>query len=264
MSARAGELTRRPGGGALRWAAVVGFIAEREVRLRLSQGMVGYGWTFVVPLIWIGGLVLSFDYLGRAPTVLTDTASFVASGMIGYVVFRQTVTAMTRAPSHHRHVLGWEGIRAGDIFIAAALIEALNAMLLLGLIRGLLALYDPASAQIADVLGALNGLGLAWALGTGFGILAARTMGLSESARRLIPLALRPLFWISGIFFTAAELPARLLALFIWNPLLHVTEVLRSGYLEQYQTDIARPLFPLGVAGACLLIAALLPAPEDR
>lgn len=78
---------------------------------------------------------------------------------------------------------------------------------------------------------------------------------ISETAKRMVPIVLRPMFWISGIFFTAPELPSGLLPYLHWNPLLHAIEITRSGVFLDYTTDFADAAVPLSVS-AIFLIAS--------
>ena len=49
----------------------------------------------------------------------------------------------------------------------------------------------------------------------------------------------RPLFWFSGVFYTANGLPAVARDLMLYNPVLHVVEFVRSGWFIEYRSQHA-------------------------
>ncbi|MEM6467612.1 MAG: ABC transporter permease, partial [Pseudomonadota bacterium] len=189
----------------------------REVHVRFAGGATSYIWTFAAPVLWITLLVVSFEWLGRRPAILVDVPSFVASGMLPYVIFRQTVTAMGRAMAAARN-LRHLGAGFDDTLLAAGLLEVLNASLLFALIfSGIALIWGP--HPVDDALTAIAAVALVSLLGFSFGRLAAVLGQISDAANRAIPLLLRPLFWISGVFFVAAELAEPVSSWLWWNPI---------------------------------------------
>lgn len=185
-----------------------------------------------------------FHWIGRASPIASDLPIFVATGMMPYLTFRAVITSMNRAIRAERHLLVFGPARSEDIFTATAFAEGLNTLLVVGSVGLLLALTSHVPLP-QDTLAALFGLFLAWALGVSTGRLAALLSLLSDSARRSIPMILRPFFWISGIFFVAHELPAQAAEWLWWNPLLHITEILRSGYFTNFDSTLADARVPL-------------------
>ncbi|MFQ5623472.1 MAG: ABC transporter permease [Gammaproteobacteria bacterium] len=228
---------------------VIAALMAREMRTRFAGGSVGYLWAYIVPMAWIGGLVASFAYLGRSPTLPVDVPSFVASGMLPYVIFRQTITAMSRTPAANRGLALFPGVRLNDVLAATALLELFTGLVLFAVIMGAVAAWT-GTRPSGDLGYVASGVCLAWAVGASFGRLAAILITASDFAQRIIPLALRPMFWLSGIFFTARELPPAILDWLTFNPLLHATEFLRQGYFRAYLSPIADARIPLAYVAA--------------
>jgi capsular polysaccharide transport system permease protein len=55
---------------------------------------------------------------------------------------------------------------------------------------------------------------------------------------------LRPLFWLSGIFYTVDQLPEHTRDGMLLNPVLHVIEMIRDGWFESHQGH-ADPVYVL-------------------
>jgi ABC-type polysaccharide/polyol phosphate export permease len=233
-----------------RWAALV----VRERKTRFSGGALSSLWAFVTPVGWIVIVVLAFQYLGRAVPIHAPMALFVASGILPYAVFRQTISSLMRAVIANRYLSYIQPVGPADILLASALLELLNTIVLAVLLFGgmLLVLAAPLPA---DPLRVMLGLAVAWALGAGFGHLAATLGQWSDTLSRAIPLALRPMFWLSGVFFTATELGGQAQAALWWNPLFHAIEILREGFFLGYVSPISDAWYPLAVALGCYLAA---------
>jgi capsular polysaccharide transport system permease protein len=235
----------------------------REVRCRFAGDPIGYAWAFLVPLLWVGTLMGFFTLLGRTPGIPVDTPAFIATGVVPYVLFRYTIASMARVPNTHRGLLHFAGVRISDMLFAAAVLELLNAFIILALVWACIALFfNP--VPIHDPLQAYQGILLTAAIGTSFGRLAAVLGMISDTAKRVIPVILRPMFWISGIFFIATELPPGLLYYFYWNPLLHAIEITRAGVFLDYTSDFADARVAVLMSAGFLLASYVLQIAAGR
>lgn len=225
----------------------IGALMERERQTRFSGGVVGAYWAYLTPVAWIGFVVLLFHLLGRSPPIYVAPAIFVATGVLPYIAFRQTVTSLTRAVAAHRYLLYLGPVSLHDILLATMLLEAMNFLVSAILIFGIVTLaFDVKLPHDPGLV--LMGLGLAWMLACGLGRLIAVIAMVSDSFARAVPILLRPLFWVSGIFYTATELSGPLRELLWYSPLLHATEILREGYFLGYQSPVAQPWFVVFLA----------------
>lgn len=239
------------------WLAALGAVMVREMRGRFATDPLGHLWTFLTPAFWIVSLSFAFSLMGRNIPIDADMNSFLITGVLPYMIFRTTVLSMMRMARGQEVVLHLPAFRHSDILIAAAVLELVNAVVL-GLVFFGGNAFIHGTFSLDDPLTTLIGLVLAWALGASFGTAAAILAQGSPLVERVVPLLLRPLFWISGIFFVAAELPQRLVHWLSWNPLLHAIEIVRSGAFGGYDSPIAALGFPVVCVIGLLLFAAWL------
>lgn len=225
----------------------------REQLTRFSGGAFGPLWAYATPVAWIVFVVISFNLLGRASPLASGPEIFVATGILPYVLFRQTITSMMRTLIANRYLLYFQPVTTQDILFAAAFVELLNTIITSLVIFGAIIMIFGAVAP-NDLLTVYVAMGLAWALGASAGSLFAAFGRWSDSVSRAIPLILRPLFWISGIFFIATELPLSAQELFAWNPLFHIIEILREGFFLGYVSSIADPAY------VCCIIVVMFAA----
>lgn len=232
-------------------------LVVRERATRFAGGALGYLWAYVTPVFWIGLVVVSFQLLGRQAPIAVGSEIFVATGILPYAIFRQVVTSMMGAIFSHRYMRYVVEISDSDLLIAAAATELLNVGLTSLVIFGAITLIF-GSALPANLFGVYVAIMLAWVLGAGTGALFSVLGKVSDSFYRAVGIVLRPLFWISGVFYTGTELPAPVLNVLWWNPLFHCIENLREAYFLGYESPVASLLYPAYFSLACLGSAAVL------
>lgn len=239
--------------------ARLGALVERERRTRFAGGAIGHFWAYLTPIAWIAFVVVLFWTLNRAPPIYVAPEIFVATGILPYLAFRQTITSLTRAIPANRSLLYLRPVQAHDLLLATALREAINLTITAFVIfAGISILFDVSAP--ADPAGVILGLALAWFLACGLGRFIAVIGLISDSFARFVPILLRPVFWLSGIFYTATELPGAAQAALWYSPILHITEIVREGYFLGYHSPIATAWMPLAVGAGFYLIAAPLEA----
>jgi len=219
-------------------------LMHREMRTRFSGGSLGYTWAFLTPAGWIAFVVAAFYFLGRLPPIAVSVELFVATGILPYILFRQTITSAMRALTANRMMIYASSVSVADILLAASLMELLNAFIIAILLFGSIILLFDGMFPV-DPLKVCWGLLLAWFLGAGFGRMSAILSRISDTYGRLVPILLRPMFWLSGIFFTATELPGSSLAMFFYSPLFHAIEIIREGFFLGYASPLSDPFVPL-------------------
>ncbi|MFQ6553814.1 ABC transporter permease [Aestuariibius insulae] len=234
-------------------------LMRRERQSRFAASALGYFWSYLTPLTWIALVVIVFRLLERATPLYVPAEIFVATGILPYLIFRYTITSMSRSLVSGRYMLYFQPVSSSELLLASALLELINMFVTAIVIFGLITLLFDAPLP-ADPFGVLIALGLAWALGAGFGRLAAVLVLVSDSFARAIPIILRPLFWLSGIFYTASELPGAVQSLLWYSPTFHIVELLRESYFRDYSSPVSSLWYPVFIA----LLLALASVPLER
>lgn len=264
MSGAANRVAARRGASAadrfLDHANVVLALARREVQSRFGQTSFGYAWSYVAPLVWIAATYFAFYLFGRTSPVYTDIITFIISGLIPYAAFRFVISAIARVNNGIRGLLIFPSVTLEDGVVAIALVEFANIFVVIGIVAGLNWVVF-GNGELDNPLMFLEGLTLAWALGASYGYLFAVLARINPTFQNLGPVLLRPSYFVSGVFFTANELPDRFLKIFALNPILHTVEIARDGMLFHYQSRVASPLYVIawiaGMIGLALVIRGL-------
>lgn len=228
----------------LRFLDVITALMIRDIKSRFAGHGIGYAWAFITPIAWIAVIAGFFSLIGRNPPVYTDMVSFLLAGLLPYVVFRLTVTAMLRAAMANRFMVFFGAVKFSDIYLATAILEYFNGIIVYAFIfAGNWLLFS--RAEMDDLSVAITGFGLAWMLGVSFGRMAAMLARTSNLVTRSVPIILRPLFWISGIFYTANEPPGYIVDFLWFNPLFHAIEIVRTGVFAGYESRMADFMVPV-------------------
>jgi ABC-type polysaccharide/polyol phosphate export permease len=229
-------------------------LVDRERRTRFATGTIGYLWAYIVPIAWIGFVVLAFRILDRAPPISVGPEIFVGTAFIPYIIFRNTVISLSRTVATHRHLLYIRPIEIGDFFTATSILEGYNLFAITFIICGGITVMFSAEPP-SDMPQVLTVLLLVWALGTGVGRFVGVIGLLSDSFSRVVPILLRPVFWLSGIFYTATELPLPIQNILWFNPVFHLTELLREAYFLGYESPVASAWYPILVAAVFFVLS---------
>ena len=245
--------------GLVNWLSCISAIVDRDITTRYAGGVLGHAWAIIIPVSWVLAITVFFRFIGRTAPIYVDLPTFLATGMFPYLMFRQSITSMSRSIRSNRHLITLGPTKPEDIFTATAVLECINAILISVVILIGISLWS-GFPQISDPLIALSGLALTLGFGVALGRLAAVAARLSDSAMRLIPIILRPFFWISGIFFIAAEVPDWILSWLWFNPLLHTIELLRVGFFPGFTSQFCNPLVPVFATILVYLASRLLEA----
>ncbi len=215
---------------------VVAALLLRETRVRFGRSQVGYLWAILEPLGGVIALSFAFYMIGRVPAVGQSLYLFLALGMLGYSIQRRLAVQIGAAFSANQALLAFPIVKRVDTMIARGILEIATSLLSMAIIiAGLMIVEDtPAPAHLDIFAAGICALAL---LGFGLGTVNAVVNSYSASWRHIEGMISRPLFLMSGIFFTPGMLPSQLNDILTWNPILHGIEWLRYGYYEGYRPD---------------------------
>lgn len=233
-------------------------LLRREIVTRFASGPLGFFWAFFTPLAWVGVGMAAYTLIGRLTPIETHPAIFLATGILPYVIFRQSTSGLSRALIANRILIGNYGVHRHVMALSYAAIEGLVALGVSALII-LISHWSLGIYPRFEMLRVIFFLLAAWGLGAGLGLFLTAFIFKSDTVARIIPSLMRPMFWLSGVFFLAQDLTPWIRDLLAINPLFLIIEGLRSAYFETYQTPL-RTVLPiilwistLTVLGASLL-----------
>lgn len=231
--------------GAAVQARVVHALALRETRTRFGGHKLGYVWALLEPLFWIGTFWGFFALLGRNAPGNADVVPFLATGIIPYDLVMKTADRGAQAVSGNKALLFYPQVQPLDLVIARSFLEVATGLVVFALIVGGHAMVVQ-HIDLDDLLTTMFGLLLAGTLGGAFGLVLCAAMVRFPTLDRVRGPLLRPLFWTSGLFFTAESMPSQIRDVLLWNPILHCVELVRAGWFASYDARHASPAYVCG------------------
>jgi len=219
---------------------VVHAVALRETRTRFGANQLGYVWALLEPLFWIGTFAGLFYLVGRTPPGGMAIVPFLATGVVAYDLVIKTSDRGSQAINANKALLFYPQVQTLDLILARGALEMATFVTVFSLIVGGWAFTVP-RFRIDDLLTVMGGMGLAGLLGMALGLVFCALNVLTPTVDRIRGPLIRPLFWISGLFFTAESLPATIREMALYNPILHCTEMVRSGFFPSYSGHYADP-----------------------
>ena len=232
-------------------------LMTREMVTRYGRSPGGYVWAIIEPLATIALLSLVFSAIARQPSLGTNFPLFFATGYGVFHVYKDISANVSAAVQSNRALLTFPRISMLDVILARFLLQSATSILAFAaIITGIMLYYD--IHMPLDFRAILTALAYAALLGLGIGALNCVLFAFSPTYQRVFNLVNRPLFLISGVFFLFEEVPAELQEWLWWNPLIHVTATMRTGFYVEYHGTFISPVYVLMVALTTLILGVML------
>lgn len=232
-------------------------LVVREMGTRFGRSAGGYLWAIAEPLGGIILLAVAFSLALRSPPLGTSFMLFYATGIIPFHLFNGMSKGVSGAVGANRGLLTYPVVTALDAVLAKALLSFMTLFMVAVLLcSGIIIGMDlHVNLELGAVVLAFV---MAAALGLGVGTFNCVLFGFFPTWKNIWNVLTRPLFIISGIFFTFESVPAEFQAVLWWNPLVHAIGMMRSGFYGSYDAHYVSILYVFGIAGGTFVVGAYL------
>ncbi len=246
-------------GTARRWATLrtISALILREMSTRYGRSPGGYVWAILEPLAAILILSFGFSLLVRAPSLGNSFILFYASGYMVFNLYQTLSLTVSRSITFSRPLLMYPVVTWLDAILARFILNTLTGLLVTYLLMAA-ALATIDSRTVLEMAPIARSLALAAILGLGIGTLNCALGGLYPAYEIIWSIATRPLFLISGIFYIYEDMPRNIQEILWYNPLLHITGLMRVGIYPSYNPLYISDIYVLTVSLACLLMGLIL------
>ena len=246
-------LTPRKPGVARSFAALV----LREMATTYGRSPGGYIWAVLEPLAAIALLSFAFSLAFHAPSLGNSFPLFYATAYLPYMLFHDVSAKTAQAIRFSRPLLNFNAVSWIDVLLARFALNLFTHLVVGTLVIGamLLTFETRAAPDIAIVFRAVA---MSACLALGIGVLNAFLFLAFPAWERLWTIVTRPLFIISGVFFLFEDVPTDLRDILWFNPLFHVTGLMRAGFYPNYEASYACGPYVFGIGAAFLVLGLLL------
>lgn len=238
-------------------ARTVAALMLREMSTRYGGSPGGYLWAFLEPLGMIIILSLAFSLLMTTPSLGTSFLLFKATGFLIFTQYMIVGHTVAHAMMFSKPLLFYPGVIWVDTLLARFLLNALVTMIVMAIILAGIMVYENIRSLLSwDMI--LLAVGTASLLGLGIGTLNCYLFQRFPVWGHVWGVLNRPLFLISGVIVIYEDLPQLAQDLLWYNPLLHITGLMRAGFYPMYRPDYVSLVYVMVWALIPLIFGLLL------
>lgn len=214
----------------------IGALMLREMSTRYGRTPGGYLWALVEPLGMIIVLSLAFSLMARNPTLGNSFLLFKATGYLILQMFTVLGGQIGNALNFSKPLLRYPRVTWGDAILArfvlnALVVSAVTFLILVGII-----LFEQLDVRLrwGSIFAAVL---LTASLGLGIGVLNCFLFMRFPVWQQIWSIVTRPLFLISGVIIIYEDMPDLAQSILWYNPILHLTGIMRAGFYPMYRPD---------------------------
>ena len=231
---------------------VINALVYRELKTRVSQVKFGVLGVFIEPLGVIAVFLLIFGFVrGTSPGI--DIILFLACGVILYTMYVNISIRSLNSMRANEELFFYRPVKPIDTVIARSLVESglygFIFLIIAGftcLLREQWLIYDFGMLVVTFIALVLNAFG--------FGVFLMAAGHRYQILHQIVPLIMRPMWFISGIFFSLSSVPQQFLPWLSWNPITQAIELSRSAFSLDYPinpTVVSLPYLLASAAFSC-------------
>lgn len=248
-----------PGNGVTRMVRTVVALILREIATTYGRSAGGYLWALADPILGVALLTVIFQVvLGRSsPPIGGNFPLFYATGYIVFQMYNDIANKMASSLRYSRPLLAYPAVTFVDALIARLILNTImHTVVFTIIITGIAMVFR--LALVMDVAVVIRALGLTALLGAGVGTMNCFLIMRFPVWERAWSIVNRPMFLMSGIFFTYDIMPKVAQDVLWWNPVLHLIGLMRRGVYGIYPADYVSEAYVAFVALGLLALGLLL------
>jgi capsular polysaccharide transport system permease protein len=214
------------------WKDVIFALFAREIRTGFNDKF-GLSWAVVNPIVFI--FVLSFirGRLSGGETHTIPTFTFMAIGILLIQSFLQTMGGSARSIGKNKALYAFRQVQPISAVFAGSLFQLLiKLFVIVGII--IIMYFMGMELTISYPLLFLVCFFLLWIFAVSLGLLFGIAELFIKEIGKVRELFTRPLFFISGVFFSLQDFPKEYWRYLDWNPILHAIELTRYAVYSTY------------------------------
>lgn len=210
----------------------------REAQTRFGRFRLGYFWAFIEPLSHIIILSLLFSIIrDRSAFFDVPFPVFFATGILSFFLFQKTVLNSLGSVRANQNLFGYRQVKPIDSIFVRAFLEivvTLFCLIVLALVGSWIFDYQIIPAKPIRFFVVITLIAF---LGLGVGVMVAVLAAISEEMGKFVPTIIRPLYFLSGIFYPLEAVPEKYHSYLLWNPMLHGVEQFRLSFIKGYPSE---------------------------
>jgi capsular polysaccharide transport system permease protein len=217
------------------WRDVIFALFVREIRTGFNDKL-GLGWAVISPVIFIFALSFARGRIGGPEVHTLPTFTFMAIGILFIQSFLKTMAGSAGAIRKNKALFAFRQVQPISAVLAGALFELLSKVfVVIGII--IIMYFMGMDLHISNPLLLLACFFLLWIFAVSLGLLFGIAELFVTEVGKVRQLFERPMFFISGTFFSLQDIPREYWHFLDWNPVLHAIELTRFAVRATYGSE---------------------------
>ena len=213
--------------------SVINALIYRELKTRVSNVKFGIFGVFIEPVGVLAVFIILIGALRSNSSVPMSIALFLLCGITLYTLFQSIAIRALNAMKANKALFIYKPVKPVDAVIARAIVETGLYSIVFIVILGAIFIFN--NRIILDNFPLLVTVFITLSLcATGFGLFFMVAGFRFQWLSLVVPLFFRPLWFVSGVFFSINQLPQWLRPWLSWNPILQAIELTRSACDSNY------------------------------
>jgi len=208
-------------------------IALREVLVKHGRYKLGYIWELVRTGFMVSCFWAIREIGGFKPPSGIPVPIFLLMGFVAWFTFQETVNKSLAIVRNNRAMLAYPQVTPLDLYLASTLTVWVTQLLVMCIFL-CIALLVGYEYNIVNFVGFAMGLAGVAIFALAVGVLLGSVKVYVPVLEKIVPMILRVMFFISGVFFSPEHFSKIIGDYFMWNPITNFIELLRSTFITSH------------------------------
>lgn len=233
-------------------------LTMREMAARFGRKPGGYVWVVLQPLFIIIVLAFAWSLLARTPSLGTSFILYKGTALLVLQqLFRQPATMVGKALSFSKSLLNYPGVTWIDALLARFILNAMLGIVVTWIILSGIIIYEDIRT-VLDWPKIALAVALTCLLAFGVGAMNCFLFERFNIYQNIWSIMTAPLMLISGVIMHYEQLPYLAQQILWYNPLLHLTGLMRDGFYPTYRPEYISIPFVMACALVPMIMGLLL------
>ncbi|MDK9696780.1 MAG: ABC transporter permease [Siculibacillus sp.] len=234
-------------------------LLRRQTKEALTHDRLHFLWMLLEPIVQVGLVVVLYWLLNRTYVLDMPAFSFAIVGIAGWLMFRNVGRVLATGAGREDRLLNFPVITRIDVVLTRGIYYGLLYLVIAAFFLWAVWALGLGSA-VTDVGLFLWWWTVLWLFAIGFGLSNMALIDTYPALRKFIPLMMRKVIYFSGVVLCTEQLPESYKIYFLWNPIIHANQLMRSALFVEYETVDASPGFLL----VCTLVMLIFGLAAER
>jgi capsular polysaccharide transport system permease protein len=235
------------------WRDVIFALFVREIRTSFNDKL-GLAWAVVNPLAFIFMLSYIRGRMDGGETHTIPTFEFMMYGMLLIQLFLDVFMNSSNAIKKNKALFAFRQVQPISSLLATGAFYFLVKLTVYILVLAIM-YFLGMEFRIDDPLSIMLNAVALWLIAMSLGLLFAILQCYVPEVSKVQSIFVRPLFFISGVFFSMQDVPPEYWHYLDWNPILHCIELSRYAAYQTYGSEAVSEFYLFNSALVLLFFA---------